>query len=68
MIENCVKIGIQRSVNGYRGKVDAREMTVITYMLLLLVMMNNEIRLTKVSHVQDAKTVTMTFLVSYSIE
>ena len=68
MIKNFVKTGTQKSVNGSRGKMDAIEMTVITCMLLLLMMMNAEIMLTKVSHVQDARIATMTLLVWYDMK
>jgi hypothetical protein len=49
----CAKIDIQRSANGGKGKVAAEEITVIIYMLLLFMIVDNKIRHTKISHVLD---------------
>ena len=57
MIKRCAKTDTLRLVNGWRGKVAATERTVTIYMLLLLVMMGNKIKLANSFHVLDAKAV-----------
>ena len=68
MIKIFVITGTQKSVNGYRGKVAAEEATVITCMLLLLMVMDIKTKLTKVSHVLDAKAVLMIVHVLYDMK
>ena len=53
--KNCVIKDIQKSANGGRGQVAVGEQIVIICMLLLQVMMEKEIKLTKATHVLDAK-------------
>ena len=68
MIKRCVKTDTLRLVNGWRGKVAAKERTVTICMLLLLVMMGNKIKLANSSHVLDAKAVLMIVHVLYDMK
>ena len=54
-----VKTDTQKSVNGGKERVGAVELVVITFMVLLLVMMD-KVKLTKVFHVLAARTATTT--------
>ena len=66
--KNCVRKDTQKSTNGGRGQVAARETIVTIYMLLLLVMMENKVKLTKATHVLDAKAALTAVCMSYSMK
>ena len=68
MIKRCAKTDTLRLVNGWRGKVAAKERNVTICMLLLLVMMGNKIKLANSSHVLDAKAVLMIVHVLYDMK
>ena len=59
MTKMYVKTETQKSVNGGKERVCAVELVVITFMVLLLVMMD-KVKITKVFHVLAARTATTT--------